>query len=150
MFPPYVDTEPSKVYEVVDAAPGGKTLTFVISGPDFDTGEIASTTILVPMGDGADAVGRLEDAGLTVTVEDGQAKIEEPLPQTPFFESIGKQFDFYADDPVVISNVREEAERMPKEVFYIPALLVLAVIFLSQRSRRRAKPETQPEAAASA
>ncbi|MEP0944728.1 MAG: TRAP transporter permease [Rhizobiaceae bacterium] len=133
---PFSDTKPDKIYEVVGSAPDNGVLTFVVSGPNFDTGEMTSTTLLVPLGDRKEAIERLEGAGLTVLLEDGLAKIDEPLPQTPFFESIGKLFDFYADEPVVVSQVKQKADRMPKEVFYIPALLLLALVFFSQRRRR--------------
>ncbi len=92
--PPYDDSNPSLVYEVVGDVPDNGVLTFVISGPDFDTGETTSTTILVPMGRRAEAIERLEEAGLTIIVEDGFARVEEPFPQTPFFEKIGTLFDF--------------------------------------------------------
>lgn len=134
---PFDDHEPARIFEVVDSSPDGKVLTFVVSGPDYDTGKVKSTTLLVPLGNRAEAVARLEKAGLIVSVEDGLAKLEEPYPQTPFFEIIGSKFDYYADDPVVVSKVREKAERMPKEVFYIPAFLLLAVVFFLQRRRRR-------------
>ena len=134
--PPYAEAEPTRVYEVVGDVPDNGVLTFVVTGPDFDTGEVTSTTILVPMGRRADAIARLEEAGLIVIVEDGFAKIDEPFPQTPFFQSIGLQFDYYADDPVHVSSIRQEVERMPKEVFYIPALLVLGGVILLQRRRR--------------
>ena len=140
VFPPFNDTQPDKIYEVVGNAPDNGVLTFVVSGPNFDTGEETSTTLLVPLGDRKDAIERLEGAGLTVILEDGLAKIDEPLPQTPFFESIGKLFDFYGDDPVVVSQVRSKADRWPKEVFYIPALILLALVFFSQRRRREVVP----------
>ena len=134
---PYISSEPSKVYEVVGQATPDGVLTMVVSGPDFDTGEISSTTILVPLGEPAEAAKRLNDAGLNVIVEDGFAVIEEPFPGTPFFETVGKLFDFYGDEPVRIADVRSPAERMPKEVFYIPAVVLLAMIVLLQRRRIR-------------
>lgn len=134
--PPFSDSQPGQIYEVVGNAPDNGVLTFVVTGPNFDTGKTTSTTLLVPLGDRKEAIERLEGAGLTVLLEDGLAKIDEPLPQTPFFESIGKLFDFYGDEPVVVSQVRERADRMPKEVFYVPALLLLSLVFFSQRRRR--------------
>ena len=48
--------QPDKVYEVVgDVTPNG-VLTLEVSGPDFDTGEIASTTFLVNLGQPQDAI----------------------------------------------------------------------------------------------
>lgn len=138
IYPPYDEQDPAKVFEVVGQTPEKGVLTFVVSGPNFDTGESTSTTLLVPMGNRAEAIKRLEDAGLTINLEDGLAKIEEPLPQTPFFESIGKMFDYYGDEPVVVSNIRTNADRIPKEVFYIPAFLLLGGIYLMQRRRQTA------------
>lgn len=137
---PYNRTEPSKVFEVVGNVPDNGVLTFVVSGPNFDTGKETSTTLLVPLGDRKEAIARLEGAGLNIIVEDGLAKIDEPLPQTPYFEKIGKLFDFYGDDPVVVSQVKARTERIPKEVFYIPAFLLLGFVYLMQRRRREKEP----------
>ena len=136
--PPFNDVEPTKVYEVVDSTPANGVLTMIVEGPDFDSGEITSTTILVPTGDRMEAAKRLESAGLMITVEDGMALIEEPFPGTPFFESIGKSFDYYGDEPVRIATIMTEKDRMPKEVFYLPALLILGLVYLAQRRRRAA------------
>ena len=139
--PPFDDIHPSKVYEVVDNATPDGVLTMIVTGPDFDTGEITSTTILVPMGDQAAAIARLEKAGLTVTVEDGRAIIEEPFPGSPFFETIGKTFDYYTDNPVELSSVRTKKDRVPKEVFYLPAVLLLGLVYWAQRRRSMKKIE---------
>ncbi len=134
--PPFDDVHPSKIYEVVGSATPNGVLTMVISGPDFDTGEVASTTILVPLGNQAEAIERLEAAGLTVTVEDGRALIQEPFPGSPFFESIGKAFDYYAEEPVEVGNILKAKDRMFKEIFYLPAILLLGLIYWIQRRRR--------------
>lgn len=134
--PPYVDNPSEKIYEVIESTPHNGVLTMIVKGPDFDTGEVTSTTILVPTGNQQRAKERLEAAGLTVTVQDGRAIIEEPFPGTPYFETIGKKFDYYADQPVEVDVIKTEKDRMPKEVFYIPALLVFGVIYWLQRRRR--------------
>ncbi len=135
--PPYVSEEGSKVYEVVgDVTPNG-TATFVVSGPNFNSGEIDQTTLLVPLGSPKEAADRLREAGLDVRLENGMAIVDEPMVGTPFFENIGNLFDFYADDPVQISEIKKPSERMPKEIFYLPALLLLGLVYWLQ-SRRRA------------
>jgi len=137
VVPPFDQNEPTKVFEVMGAAESDAVLNMVISGPDFDSGEVSSTTILVPVGEQADGSERLGNAGLNVLVEDGLAKVEEPFPGTPYFETIGKTFDFYAEDPVTVSQVLTKADRLPKEIFYIPAVLLLALIVWLQRRRAR-------------
>ncbi|MFK7943313.1 MAG: TRAP transporter permease [Paracoccaceae bacterium] len=135
---PYDESPPQKVYEVVGNATDNGVLTFVVSGPDFDTGEMTSTTLLVPLGDRVEAVKRLEGAGLNIIVEDGFAKVDEPFPQTPFFDKIGTLFDYYGDTPVHVSTIKAEASRWPKEIFYIPALLLLGLVYMMQSRRRQA------------
>jgi len=135
--PPYDSYDPGKVYSVVDDVSPNGNITIVVSGPDFDSGEVTSTTILVNLGQPLDAVERLQKAGLTVVVEDGRAVIEEPFPGTPFFETIGKSFDYYGDEPVQVAKVLLPADRIPKEVFYLPAILLLGFIVVSQKRRSR-------------
>ena len=144
VVPPFDAHEPGRVYEVIDNVTPNGVLTIVVIGPDFDTGEIEQTTILVNLGQPGEAAERLREAGLTVTVEDGQAVIEEPFPGTPYFESIGKSFDYYADDPVKIAEVRQRADRIAKEIVYLLSIGLLAVVIVSQR--RRASRDRGPSA----
>ncbi len=146
--PPYINHSPSDVYQVIDQVPVDEDLMLVVSGPDFDTGEVASTTILVPLAAAADAETRLKNAGLALVVEDGKAVIEEPFPGTPYFESLGKAFDYYGDEQVQIAEVRLTAERIYKEVFYIPAVLMLAIIIFLQKRRLREEKGNLSEAPA--
>ena len=132
---PYTSEPGDKVYEIVgDVTPNG-TATFVVSGPNFNSGEEDSTTLLVPLGDPAEAADRLREAGLDVRLEDGIAIVDEPLVGTPYFEKIGNLFDFYADYPVQISEIKKPAPRLPKEIFYLPAILLLGLVYWLQRRR---------------
>ena len=70
-------------------------------------------------------------------MEGGIAIVDEPMIGTPFFPNIGNLFDFYADDPVKVSEVLTPSSRMPKEIFYIPALLLLGLVYLMQNGRRK-------------
>lgn len=133
---PFVPVDPNKVYEFVGDVPDNGVMTVVVSGPDFDTGEPTSTTLLIPLGRPKEAAERLRAAGLIVIVADGMAKIEEPMQGTPFFESIGSLFDYYDDVPVILATIQKKADRIPKEWFYIPAIALLGFVIVSQRRRR--------------
>jgi hypothetical protein len=65
--------------------------------------------------------------------------LEEPFPGTPYFERLANEFDFYGREPVRIVRAEVERERWPKELFYLPALALLALVVVVQRRRR-----TQP------
>jgi hypothetical protein len=69
-------------------------------------------------------------------MENRVARMEEPFPGTPFFETIDKSFDYYGDQPVQVSELRQAASRKPKEVFYLPALAPLGIVLWLQLGRR--------------
>ncbi|MEL7255232.1 MAG: TRAP transporter permease [Pseudomonadota bacterium] len=121
-------------FELMAGAEDGKEVRVIIEGPDFDTGNTRPTTITLPAIAG-DAEGALDAQGLAVIPDGDVLAMDEPFPGTPFFESLGNEYDFYGDSPVQITAVQIENERMPKELFFIPALILLMGIVLLQRRR---------------
>jgi TRAP-type uncharacterized transport system fused permease subunit len=141
--PPYDDRPGTEVIELAASQPKGEPIRLVVRGPDFDNADkMTQTTIMANLGDEGDGTKRLEGAGLLVVPEGDVAKLEEPLAGTPFFTRF-QMFDFYGDTPVEIVRAEMPASRMPKEVFYIPALLLLGLVVWSQR-RRRLVPVAKP------
>ncbi|MBB4301486.1 TRAP transporter 4TM/12TM fusion protein [Rhodobium orientis] len=137
--PPYDIRPGSDVEQIVEKLPPGAHVRLLVRGPDFDKPDKTSElTILADLGPAGDGVSRLNNAGLTVLEEGGKAKLDEPMAGTSFFTKF-QMFDFYGDNPVEIAEVQLEAERMPKEIFYIPAVLLLIGVILLQRRR-----QTQP------
>ncbi|MEL6293896.1 MAG: TRAP transporter permease [Pseudomonadota bacterium] len=117
---------------LMETTPEGKDIRFTIEGPDYDTAKVRPVTIVLPSA----GAGTLDAEGLLVMEEDGVLKIDEPFGGSETIQPIsGQEFDYYLDDPVVIAKVEVENERLPKEMFFIPALLLLAGIVLIQRRR---------------
>ena len=117
---------------LMSEAETGKKLRITVEGPDFDTGNVRPVTIVVPAITG-DANGALTAQGLTF-VEEGEALLlEEPFGGP--FGNLSTDYDFYGDSPVKLVKAEVENERMPKELFFIPALLLLAGLVLIQRPR---------------
>jgi TRAP transporter 4TM/12TM fusion protein len=136
VVPPYDEKSGIEAVELAAKQPADARLRLVIEGPDFDNPDKTSkTTVMVNLGAEGEGAARLESGGLIVAPEGDVAKLEEPIAGTPFFTRF-RMFDFYADKPVTISKVEMPAERIAKEVFYIPALLLLGFVFWSQRRRR--------------
>lgn len=131
--PPFESVAPAEFAERVENAPVGREFRVVVSGPDFDTGEIKETTLLVPIGDEAEGA-RMEAYGLLTVPEGDIVALEEPLFGTPFADTF-QGYDFYGDDLVVIKEVKAPADQMPKELMFLPALLFLGLIVLLQRGR---------------
>lgn len=120
--------------ELMASAETDQEIRVVVEGPDFDTGKVRPTTITVPAVAG-DAEAALSAQGLAIMPDGDTLAMDEPFPGTPFFESLGNEYDFYGDSPVQITQVQVENERMAKEWFFIPALLLLLGIVLIQRRR---------------
>jgi len=107
----------------------------IIAGPDFDTGAMLESTLAPQVGPTGDGAAGLDAMGLPVLPEDGTVKLEEPMFGTPFYEKLSRQYDFYADEPVRILRAEVEADRMAKEIFFLPAFVLLLLLILVQRRR---------------
>ncbi len=137
--PPFIEKPGTEVLSLAEARPKGERLRMQITGPDFDhPDKMAQITVMAELADEGDGAAKLDKSGLMVLEEDGLAKLEEPMAGTPFFTTL-QMFDFYGDQPVTINKVELPADRIPKEVFYLPALLLLALVVWLQRRR-----QTQP------
>ncbi|MGJ8533140.1 MAG: TRAP transporter permease [Alphaproteobacteria bacterium] len=135
---PFDELPASRFVEAVGAAQPGDRLRLRIAGPDIDTGDTAETTLLMNIEGEGDAQSRIDALGLLL-IEDGEAvNLDEPAFGSSAGESLA-DFDFYGDDPVQIASVQRPADRWPQEIFYIPALLLFAVVVMLQR-RRQTKP----------
>jgi len=134
--PPYDDRPGIEAVELAASQPENGLMRLVIEGPDFDNAEkTVKTTLMANLGAAGEGTKRMEQAGLLVAPEGDIAKLEEPLAGTPFFTRL-QMFDFYGDKPVQILRAEMPADRTPKEVFYIPAVLLLGLVFWAQRRRR--------------
>ncbi|NIZ09697.1 TRAP transporter permease [Pseudooceanicola sp. HF7] len=141
--PPYHDIAPAAFEEALLEAPEGSNLRIVVSGPDFDTLEQKDLTVVLTMPQDVPAPERADDLGLMLMPEGDRMLMDEPMFGTPMSDKLSS-FDFYGDEPVQITAVRAPAAQMPKELMFIPALLLLGLIALLQ-SRRAAA--TRPEGA---
>ena len=134
--PPFASIDPAKLEQALDGAAPGSELRVVVAGPDFDTGKMKETTLVLGVDGEGTGAERLEQFGLMLLEEDGKVKMEEPMFGTPFADTM-QGFDFYTDDPVEIASVNAPADQMPKEIMYFPALLLLGLIALLQIRRGR-------------
>ena len=121
--------------DAVGSVPLGTPVRLVISAPDFDTSEVGTKTIVLIPEQDAGGLERLSAAGLDVFEEDDVLRVDEPFPGTPYFETLANEYDFYADEPVQIISAEVPNDRMPKEIFFLPAFLLLGLIILIQRRR---------------
>ncbi len=134
IMPPFAEAAPSELVEVLSASEAGQELRLRIEGPDFDTGGAASTTLVIPSDGSGDGLAMAEAIGLVLLPEDGLMKLDAPGFGTPAEEVLGS-FDFYGDDPVQVTEIKAPQDQLPKELIFIPALLLLALVAMMQRGR---------------
>ncbi|WP_349362439.1 MAG: TRAP transporter permease [Roseitalea porphyridii] len=131
---PYRDIPPGQFEQVLGEVDEGARLRLQIAGPDFNTGEIAETT-LVMYAEGATPDERIANSGLLLIPEGDTVRMDEPMFGTDTAEKLS-DFDFYAETPVQLAAVQVPNQRMPAQVFYIPALLLLGLVIVLQRRRQ--------------
>ena len=78
--------------------------------------------------------------GLAVFEDADILVLDEPFPGTPYFDQLANDYDFYGDIPAQIEAIEIENDRMAKEIFFIPALLLLLMIVAIQRPRATQPP----------
>lgn len=72
----------------------------------------------------------MEHAGIEVREEDGKVLIDNITFGSP---AEGAKLDFDWE----ITGIEVASDRMPKQLFYIPAIVLLAGVYLLQRRRRQ-------------
>lgn len=136
--PPWQALPSGAFFETVEALPDHATIRVNITGPDFDDPEMMrERTMAFDLGEaGAPGDLRFEQAtGLMVIEMDGLLTLEEPFnPNDPVARAL-RNMDFYTDPPVIIESVEIAAEQMPREVVWIPALLILGLVWFLQARR---------------
>jgi TRAP transporter 4TM/12TM fusion protein len=134
---PFREVPPAEFEQVLGEVPEGTSLRLQIEGPDFNTGEMTQTTLLMNA-EGASPQERIQNSGLLLFPEADVVRLDEPMFGTPTAETL-EDFDFYAETPVVLGSVQVPRDRVPAQLFFIPAVLLLGVVILLQR-RRQTKP----------
>ena len=117
-----------------DASPGD-TVRFVVAGPGFTDGKLTQLTLVHSVTETDPATGRADAAGLLLMPEGDKLFMDEPMFGTPYQEKLSG-FDFYTDQRVEVVSLLSPAHRMPKQIFYLPALLLLALVVMMQRRRQ--------------
>lgn len=144
--PPYVDVEPQQIVQMATGAPAGAELRVRMSGMDID-GNDRQATFLLPLADPASGDGAarlLKGAGLAFETRANGVFVDE-LRFGQAAQKMGIDYDWQ------LLTIENPQERPPKEVFYIPALLLLALVASLQRRRKRAAaPAAVPDAAPTA
>jgi len=108
--------------------PENGKLQMVVQGETLD-GKFMTRTVLLPLGKAGDGVQRLADAGLELREDDGKVLADNVMFGSEA-QRVGIDFDWE------IVNLQADADRPPKHLMFIPALILLALIWRLQLRRK--------------
>jgi TRAP transporter 4TM/12TM fusion protein len=128
VYPPTEIADPKSIVEIAEAQPGEADLNIMAEGETID-GDIVAKLVRLPLGAAGEGLARLEHAGIEVREEEGKVFIDNLVFGGPA-EAAGLDFDWE------ITGIELEAERPPKHLAFIPALVILGLIIFLQRRRR--------------
>ncbi len=135
IYPPLDSVPPATIIEAVEQTPAEENLRISVAGENID-GKFINKTVLLPLGSDGNGRERLMAAGLETRIEDGRVLADNIVFGSPA-QAAGLDFDWE------IVDIQVEARRPPKQLMFIPALLLLGLIALIQKRRSRGvKPAT--------
>ena len=130
-FSPEFEQRPAAdLFVVAEQAGDGQSLRVRMTGENLN-GDLIDARFLLPLAEaGADGETRLRDhAGIEFRQEEGKVFVDGLAFGGPA-EQLGIDWDWE------VVEIEQAADRPPKELFYIPALLLVALIYLLQMRRK--------------
>jgi len=139
-YPPFDQKAGTEIVKVAENLPVGEPLRISVSGEKFN-GDPLNKTVMLDLGEAGSGADRLYEAGIETREENGKLIIDNIVFGSPA-ERAGLDFD------QEITELQLTSERPPKQLMFIPALLLLALIIMLQKGRCGPfTPKPQPESA---
>jgi len=130
---PYVDTSPTEIARLASEAPDDAVLRVRMTGENANTFRMVETTMELPLGEQSfgDGSARLEEFAGIVFADGDDGVIVDNVIFGKIAQEKGVDFDWQ------VLTVEVPAARPLKEWFYIPALMLLGLIWFLQKGRIR-------------
>ena len=129
VFPPLSEEPAANLEQVVGAMDPGAQVRIKLKG-EKDDGREFTKTVMLPVGDESTSAERLEGIGLETRNEDGKILIDNVVFSSPA-EKAGIDFD------QEILNIQMPSKRPPKQLMFIPAMVLYGLVWFVQRNRKR-------------
>jgi TRAP transporter 4TM/12TM fusion protein len=128
--PELVSVDPTQIEQIAEEIPENGRMRVRVEGETLE-GDFVSKAVMLPLGAPGTGEERLYSAGLELRVDDGKVLVDN-IVFASAAERLGFDFDWQITE-VLIKN----EDRWPDELMYIPALVLLVLLFLDQRRRLR-------------
>lgn len=128
-YEPYQTYEGVAILQGMEKAPSNSELRLWVSGENLDGRQINKLSLL-PTGPEPELMNKLNFMGLELVSSNNSLMVDSVI-----FNSPAQKADI--DFDWTIDKLEVTAERPPRQLIWIPALLLLGLIFLKQRRRRQ-------------
>ena len=128
IFPPYHTLPGLELIQLAEDIEPGETLRIKMKCEDFNGNEYEKT-LMFTMGESGRAADRLNAIGFGV-IRQGEKLLVDNVVFGSMAEKMGVDFD------QEILEINMVAQRLPKQIMFLPALALLGGIYLMQRRRR--------------
>ena len=132
IHPPYEQLPPQQLNQVVEKLAPGQQLVLTIEGQTLE-GDDSKKTLSLPLGEAAPALKRLNDAGLGVMAFGDMVQVSLVR-----FGSPARKAGF--EQGWDITGINVPTDRPSPNWFYLPGMLLLALVWFGQGARIRRQP----------
>lgn len=130
IYPPTIELPASSVMKSISEMKSGEFIDLKVEGISIEGNDVKRTVSLQMNSDAQGAEARLESMGLALIENEGRLLVDRVMFASPA-EKAGIDFDFE------IIALQQKSKRPPKELVFIPAILLLIFIGFMQSKRRK-------------
>ena len=129
VFPPLQEEPPVKLEQMIEGMAPGSQLIIEVQGEDLK-GKLFTKTVMLNVGDESSGAERLTGIGLETRNEDGKILVDNIV-----FASLAEKAGIDFDQEIL--NIKVPTERPPKQLMFIPALVLAVLVWFMQRGRKK-------------
>jgi len=129
VYPPLAEEPAAKLEQMVADMETGSQLRIMLKG-EKDDGSEFTKTVMLPVGGEGSGADRLAAIGLETRDEAGKTLIDNVV-----FSSAAEKAGIDFDQEIL--NIQVPSKRPPKQIMFIPALLLYGLVWFLQRGRKQ-------------
>jgi len=138
--PPFKDMPGTQIFQIADKMEPGESLRFVVEGETLE-GIKRAYTFLLPLAYGDSGKERVNNTGLQLDDLFGDMEVAMVMPGISNDRAINKQVEAIkvagVDSGWIITSIQAKRKTLPKQIVFIPALLLIGIVGTMQLRRRK-------------
>jgi len=138
--PPFKDMPGAQIFQIADTMEPGESIRFVVEGETLE-GIKRAYTFLLPLAYGDSGKERVNNTGLQLDDLFGDMEVAMVMPGISNDRAINKQVEAIkvagVDSGWIITSIQAKRKTLPKQIVFIPALLLISIVGTMQLRRRK-------------